>query len=215
MTITRTVFYWLIFVGLTILFVLVDPQLLVIPLGLLLYLLRVPLRALLNPLSLSFSYILLGTVLGMLIETFAILNYLHNPANSHLFSTNLMIDLSIALGFYCITTTAIYLVVSRIKFGNIGFLICSAIYSIVIEQQGAILLQGIAVPLLAPVIWLYVSIVYAIFTWGTYAMLKERFSKRHSARWWAYPILVLVLWVSAFIGAVVGTGLSKITLIFT
>jgi len=205
-----TVSYWIIVVVLTFVFSLIDPQLLVIPLGLLLYLMRVPLRAVLKYLPLSFAYVLFGTILGLLVEIFAILNYFHNPKNSHLFSLNPTVDLTIALGFYCVTTIAIYLIVRKIEFGNIGFLICSAIYAIVIEQQGAVRLMGIANPILAPIFWLYVSIVYAVFTWGTYAMLQERFSARRPARWWAYLFLLAAMWTAAFVGALIGTGLSKV-----
>jgi len=202
--------YWITLVLLTVGFTLGDPQLLVIPLGLLLYLVRRPLRAALSHLPVFPAYVLSGTLLGLLVETFAILNYLHNPQNSHLFNLNPLIDLSIALGFYCVTTIAIYLVARRIEFGNAGFLICSAIYAIVIEQQGTILLSGLAKPLLAPLIWLYVSIVYAVFTFGPYALLKERLTERHPPRWWAYPLLLAAMWAAAFIGALIGTGLSKL-----
>lgn len=138
------------------------------------------------------------------------MNYFHDPKNSHLFSTSPAVDLTIALGFYCITTIAIYLIVRKIEFGNIGFLICSTIYAIVIEQQGAVLLMGITAPILAPVFWLYVSLVYAVFTWGTYAMLQERFSGRRPARWWTYLLLLAAMWAAAFVGAIIGTGLSKV-----
>ena len=202
--------YWLIFVVLTFAFALTDPQMLVIPLGLFLYLVRNPMRAVLKRLPLSLAYVLLGTILGLLVEIFAILNYFHDPKNSHLFSINPAVDLTIALGFYGVTTIAIYLIVRKIAFGNIGFLICTAIYAIVIEQQGAVLLMGIAAPLLAPILWLYVSIVYTVFTWGTYAMLQERFSGRRPARWWAPLLLLAAMWAAAFIGAIIGTGLSKV-----
>ena len=205
-----TVSYWLIFVALTFVFSLIDPQLLVIPLGILLYLMRAPLRAVLRSLPLALAYVLLGTLLGLLVEIFAILNYFHDPKNSHLFSLNPAVDLTIALGFYGTTTIAIYLIVRKIEFRNIAFLVCSAIYAIVIEQQGAVLLLGIANPVLAPIYWLYVSIVYAVFTWGTYATLQERFSARRPARWWAYPFLLAAMWAAAFVGALIGTGLAKI-----
>jgi hypothetical protein len=207
---TRSAIYWITFVLLSIGFALGDPQLLVIPLGLLLYLLRRPLRAALGGLPVFPAYVLSGTLLGLLVETFAILNYFHDPQNSHLFNLNPLIDLSIALGFYCVTTIAIYLVARRIEFGNTGFLICSAVYAIVIEQQGAILLNGLANPLLAPLIWLYVSVVYAVFTFGPYFLLKERFTERHPPHWWAYPLLLAAMWAAAFIGALIGTGLSKL-----
>ncbi|MFA6270056.1 MAG: hypothetical protein WC657_02495 [Candidatus Paceibacterota bacterium] len=191
---------------LSFIFVFNQPQMLALPLGLFLYVFRYKIIDAFKNTNLSLAYILVGWFLGMTIELLAIWQNMSLPFGQRkLFNQDPILDLMVGAGFYFVVSIILYLFVQRYKFSKKIFLGITAFYAIVIEQLGVVFFAGLTNPLL----WVYVAIVYGVWTVTPYLLFYDRFSERRSPSFWVYFMLLIVLWVASFIGSVLGTLLSR------
>lgn len=202
----RKIFLFIIIILLTILFGTQQPQMLALPLGLLVYLLRGPIRLILRPLKLSLAYILTGWGLGLCIEVFAIWQNIQLPIEKrNLFNQDPSTDLLIAVGFYLVVSIVLYLFAKRYNFSKKAFIGITAFYAIVVEQLGAVFIMGLTNPFL----WLYIALIYGVWTVAPYLLFQDRFSERRRPAFWIYPVMLALMWAASFTGSILGTLLSK------
>lgn len=202
----KKIFLLLVVFLTSIFFAAKQPQMLVLPLMLFIYLLRGFIRRVSNSVNLAFLYVLTGWLLGICVEVFAVWQNMKLPLGERkLFNQDPGLDLVIAAGFYLIVSVTLYLFVRRYKFSKKSFITVTAFYAIVVEQLGAVFIAGLANPLL----WVYVAIIYGVWTVTPYLLFYDRFPERRSLPIKVYPVLLLALWAASFIGSMVGTLLSK------
>lgn len=197
---------------LAVVFALTDPQLLVVPLGILIFLVAGTIRKTLAKFPLVVAYIFTGTLFGVIVEICAMLNYANNASNNHLVSLDPATNLIITTFFYFLATIGVYIIVKKYSIQVAGLFGCAAFFSIMLEQQGQVFLAGIANPLFAPLYWGYVAAVYSFFVVVPYWLLKDRFEQRQRPHWWTYPLLVIVMLVCSLLGFVIGEMVKRMVL---
>lgn len=183
-----------------------QPQMLVLPLILFIYLSRGLIRRVLKPVNLPLVYILTGWILGMCVEIFAIWQNMKLPIGERkLFNQDPLLDLIIGAGFYLVVSIVLYYFVARYKFTKKSFIGITSFYAIVVEQLGIVFIAGF----INPFLWVYVTLIYCTWTVTPYLLFHERFPERLSPSLKIYPIILIALWLASFLGSIVGTLMSK------
>lgn len=187
--------------------------------GIVVYLLRNPLRRVFSFIPHPFGFIGLGIFFGLLTEGFAILDNLKRlPENRILIDADPMRDLFFGFFFYGFFILTWYVLLKRWRFSVWQVFALSGIFGILTEQFNpavggpVILLQAIMNPLLGIPMALLIASVYGTFPSIAYLLTKEKFSnERRKIRYQTYCIVLVSFFVQwAIYGNIVLPFLKKI-----
>jgi hypothetical protein len=134
---------------------------------------------------------------GMVLELLAWAgNFLQDPAQPALFHPQLIPDLLLGFGFYLGWMVAWLLLLRFYHFRLRELVVLMAVYGVIVEQNGAVLVAGLGALPLGVLLWLYVAAAYggaaglAYVLAGGEAMPMGRYS-----HWIKYIVAAVVLYV--------------------
>jgi hypothetical protein len=106
-------------------------------------------------------FALMLLVCGLLLELLAWTgNYLQDPAQPALFHPQLIPDMLFGFGFYSGWTLAWGLLLRFYRFSLWQMVALMGVYGVIVEQNGAVLVAGMAALPLGVLLWLYVAAAY-------------------------------------------------------
>jgi hypothetical protein len=152
------------------------------------------------PSALLFGGLIVGA--GWALELLA---WLNNVLRCHpdppLLHPQLFPDLIAAVGFYGSWGVAWALLLRRYHFTLPQIFFTQGAYGILIEQQGAIFLQGLVTMPLGLLIWLYALLVYGAIIGSAYCLVGPRFEQRSELRdhWRKYPIALVSILLTTLV----------------
>lgn len=182
-----------------------SPMLFILPLVIAVCLAKERIASLAERVSLGAAFILLGTVFGLLIELFAVVNNLHKPLSERvLMSPYPLTDLFYGIFYYGLIVSVWYLLLKRYSFSKKEvFFITGIVLGVGTEQMGQVFLAAIS-SVVGFLIACLVVIVYGTFPTLVYMVTEERFSlERKIPGLQAYILVIgclIVQW--AFFGAI-------------
>lgn len=134
---------------------------------------------------------------GLLTEVFAWTDsFLRCEPEPALFHPQLLPDLIHGIGFYGSWGIAWSLLVLRYRFSIAAVFVVQGLYGVAIEQNGAVLLTGLASFPTGLVLWTFVFAIYGATAGTAYSLVACRVgSARQRDHWSKYPIALLTLGV--------------------
>lgn len=150
-----------------------------------------------DSLSPAVRFVMATVGVGLLTEVLAwIGNYnACNPVPA-LFHPQLVPDLILATGFYGAWGIAWALVAARYRFTVGQMFWTQGLFGVVIEQQGAVLLSGLAAMPAGLLLWLYVAAVHGSIIGGAFQLVGGRVGGQQREGRWKYPIAWIVIFLA-------------------
>jgi hypothetical protein len=193
-----------------------DPMLLIYSVFVGAWAVRGRLTAIRLPLPGWLAYLGLMVLVGFLTEALAwAANYLARAEQPALLHPQLAYDLLLSPGIYGAWALGWIVVARRWRFSVAQVFVVQGLYGILLEQQGAILLQGIQAMPVGLILWLYVFLVYGSAAGLGYLPFEQRLSppEANGSRW-RFPAAFLLQFVSTAIVAIAWTvGLQALGII--
>ena len=156
----------------------------------------------------SLRYLLSMVLVGFLTEIFAwTSNYLARAEEPALLHPQLLYDLVLSPGIYAAWAVGWILLTKRWRFSVAETFLLQGVYGVFVEQQGAILLQGLRALPLGVVLWLYVFVVYGSAAGLAYLPFERDLSPTHAhGSRWKIPAALLVQFVATAVVALLWMG---------
>lgn len=186
----------------TIIGVFGNPMLLVLPLALGAYLLRDRIRDALAGKPLAPTFIISGTIFGLLIELFAIFDNIKKPAEERiLMSPDPLTDLFYGIFYYSLVVGVWYFLLTRYSFSKKEvFLLTGITLGLFTEQMGAIFF-GMFASVAGLFVAMFVVAIYGAFPTLAYMLTENKFSSSRAdadTRAYVYAIILLYLQWAVF-----------------
>ena len=152
----------------------------------------------------SLRYLLSMVLVGFLTEIFAwTSNYLGRAEEPALLHPQLLYDLVLSPGIYAAWAVGWILLTKRWRFSVAETFLLQGVYGVFVEQQGAILLQGLRALPLGVVLWLYVFVVYGSAAGIAYLPYENDLHTSGSkASNWKYPAALAVQFLATGVVAI-------------
>jgi uncharacterized membrane protein len=122
-------------------------------------------------------------------------SYLRCEEQPALLHPQLLPDLLLSIGFYGSWAIAWALLTRWFAFGSLGVFATQGAYGVMVEQQGAILVQGLAAMPLGLALWAYVFVFYGSIVTLPYLLVEPVGGADGRRRWFQYPLAFLVLFL--------------------
>jgi len=149
--------------------------------------------------SLGFRLLISTLLCTLLLETSAWFdNFIRNNPEPALFHPQLIPDLIISIGVYTAWWLAWWMLLKRYQFTPLQIFLTTGVYGIVLEQQGAVFLAGLATMPLGIVLWLFVTIAYGSTMALAVFLIRDSVSAERDTRW-KYPLALTGLFVITII----------------
>lgn len=179
----------------TILFSSPSP-LLMYPLFVAVMVFRQPLSNLVAKIALSdnWKFILLTALAGYILETLAWMNnfFQKNP-NPTLLHPQLIPNLILSTGLYAPWAITWLLLFKKYHFSLWQIIIVQGLYGVLLEQRGAVFLQGLMTMPLGLLFWAYVFIAYGFTMGSVYALFEGKLLQGQSNSWTKYPLALTAI----------------------
>jgi hypothetical protein len=168
------------------------------PLFLLIYLLKNPIRRVINfkKIKLPIKYVLVGLMMGLFIEFLAILSSMKLPPEQRaLFHPEPIPDLILSIGCYTALMIGSYFILKKYYFSLKQFFIFGGIYGLILEEHGGVLLQLLSGNILGGI---YVFLSYGSLLAIPYLLFNENFNifNRKKSNFLKYLFALLILLLS-------------------
>lgn len=157
---------------------------------------RQPLSNLVAKIALSdnWKFIILTALAGYILETLAwINNFAQKNPNPTLLHPQLIPNLILSTGLYAPWAITWLLLFKKYRFSLWQVIITQGLYGVLLEQRGAVLLQGLLTMPLGLLFWAYVFISYGFTIGSVYALFEGKLSQGQSNSWLKYPLALLAL----------------------
>lgn len=134
---------------------------------------------------------------GMLLELLAWTgNYIQNPPQPALFHPQLIPDLLFGVGFYLGWVLAWWFLLRGFRFTLVETVVLMGLYGVIVEQNGAVLLAGLAALPLGVLLWAYVAAAYGGAAGLAYLLAGgERVPMGKRAHWIKFLLAFVLLYV--------------------
>lgn len=167
------------------------------------YLLRNPLEKIIRAifLGVKIKFFLLFLFFGLTLEFLAWLgNFVQKNPQPALLHTQLFPDLIIATGLYGGLALGWILAFKYFKFSLKQFFIIQGLFGVLIEQQGAIFIQGLLAFPLGILFWTYVFIAYSAPLAVSFMLTEKDLTQSEKDRWYKYPLTLIILGIISTTG---------------
>lgn len=175
-----------------------DPSLLIYSIFVLIYFSHHQLRPLIQAIKLPalLKFFILAIIFGLLTEALSWTStLLSNPTNPD-FTPHLALHLKYLSGFYIVKALAWVIILRFFKFSLKQVFITAGIFGIAIEQQGAILLTGLASFPLGIIWWIYTGPIYACVISIAYLLTESELHRPNLVdRRFKYPVALLTIFL--------------------
>lgn len=173
-----------------------SPMILIAPLWIFVTLFRERLNSLTKSLPLPAVFIFFGTLFGLLVEIFAILDNLPRPETERiLLSPNPPTDLFLGFFYYSFVVVTWYFLLRKIRFSKREVFALTGLLGIATEQAGAIFF-GIFLSPLGIIVAIAVASIYGVFPYLAYVITENRFDSSRTPRtFWHYPLATFALFI--------------------
>lgn len=176
-----------------------DPLLPIYSLFVFLYFLRNRVQSIAKiiPLKPAMKFALLVFLAGMFTECLAwLLNFLKQDPNPVLFHPQLAYDLLLGIPQYAAWGIVWFFLVKRFKYSLFSVFLIQGLYGILLENRGAVFLQGLTSMPLGILMWTYVFAIYGSISAIAYTFVEQEIDKNNkSDKWFKYPVSLISIMV--------------------
>jgi len=177
----------------------IDTMYSVFPMWIICYVFFDKIKTQVNKHHLSYSFILVATILGLLTEFFAILSNVSTPYGQRiLLHQNLFLDFMFGIVYYSFFMVIMYFIIKRYNFSKLNVFLIFGIFGIMTEEVGMVFVKIFTQFPVGLIYAFIVSFVYGIFPYLAYSLTKHKFDKlqRIIPTWKSYLLIALILMVS-------------------
>lgn len=146
------------------------------------------------PLPENWKFIILIILAGYILETVSWMNnYFQKNPNPTLLHPQLIPDLIIGTGLYFPWALTWLLLFKKYRFTLPQIIITQGLFGVLLEQRGAILLQGLMTMPQGLIFWVYIFIAYGFTMGAVYALFEGKLSQGESNSWTKYPLALIAI----------------------
>lgn len=172
--------------------------LLMYPLFVLVRVARKPLSSLTDkiPLSASWKFIIYTALAGYILEIVSWMNnfFQKNPSPT-LLHPQLIPNLILASGLYFPWALTWIILFKKYRFSFWQVVITQGLFGVLLEQRGAVFIQGLMTMPLGLIFWAYVFIAYGFTMGAAYTLFEGKLPQGQSNSWIKYPLALIAITV--------------------